>query len=157
MELDRVLTALRLIVEVEETGQLTELNISDLVKLVKDAEQGIEHDYCLICRTTGATQADPHVEQHHVAGKVVGEPDIPDTVTVCGDCHNYLSDHQRAWLIHSRDRAYRFSSYFFGWADIFDLLFVMSGVSSFKRLAEKFRSQGWHIRNNPRKGGNPEA
>jgi hypothetical protein len=144
---DRVLSALALAAEFEASLRL---NGFDLAKLFKDAEQSVRCDHCIICKAAQVTQADLRLEEHHIAGRVRGQPNFPDTVTVCGLCHEYLSDHQKDWLVHRRDSAHRLSSYLFGWADIFDLLYQKSGRPSFLSLARTFRSQGWHLRNNVR-------
>jgi hypothetical protein len=119
----------------------------DLPRLFKDAEQCVRADHCVVCQITQNPQGDSELEEHHIAGKTRGEPNFPDTITVCNRCHRYLSDHQRAWSSCSKNDAARLSSYFFGWADIFDLLYKLSGTSGFEKLAEKFRSQGYYIRN----------
>jgi len=146
MELDRVLTLLRLGIEVQESQRLPGFNIENLAKLVNDAEHYTRHDYCVVCLTAEVSQVSCRLEEHHIAGKVLGEPNFPDTMTVCDRCHGYLSDHQRAWLLCCKDEATRLSCYFFGWADVFDLLHRLSGTPDFERLAEKFRCQGYYIR-----------
>jgi len=146
MEPDRVLTALKLAVELQESKGLVVLKIENLVKLIKDEEHCTGHDCCVICQTAEIPQASCRLEEHHIAGKVLGEPNFPDTITVCGRCHGYLSDHQRAWLLCCKDDATRLSCYFFGWADVFDLLHKLSGTPDFERLAQKFRCQGYYIR-----------
>jgi hypothetical protein len=147
MEFDRVLTVLKLGIEVQELHGLAVFNIENLVKLVEDAEHCTRHDCCVVCLTAEVPQASCRLEEHHIAGKVLGEANFPDTMTVCDRCHRYLSDHQRAWLLCCRDEAIRLSCYFFGWADVFDLLRRLSGTPDFERLAEKFRCQGYYIRN----------
>jgi hypothetical protein len=147
MEPDRVLTVLKLGIEVQESQGLAAFNIENFVKLVKDAEQRIHSDCCVVCRIAQVPQANCRRKEHHLAGKVLGQPNSPDTMTVCDRCHGYLSDHQRAWLLCCKDDATRFSCYFFGWADVFDLLYKLSGTTDFERFAEKFRCQGYYIRN----------
>jgi hypothetical protein len=78
---------------------------------------------------------------------VRGEPNYPDSITVCTSCHESLSDVQRSWLVSSRDPATRLSCYFFGWADVFTLLAQKSGKKFFYELASRFRAKGHHIRN----------
>jgi hypothetical protein len=75
---------------------------------------------------------------------------FPDSITVCRQCHEDLSDHQKDWLVCGRSHSEKLSCYLYGWADIFDLLNQKSGRPCFLSLARKFRSQGWHIRNNAR-------
>jgi len=147
MEPDRVLTVLRLGTEVQESHGLATFTIENFAKLVKDAEQCIHSDCCEVCRIAQVPQASCRLQEHHIAGKVLGEPNYPDTMTVCDRCHAYLSDHQKAWLLCCKDEAVRLSCYFFGWTDVFDLLHKLSGTPDFERLAEKFRSQGYYIRN----------
>jgi len=147
MKPDRVLIASRLIADVEDERPVKNWN-ADLVRVIKDAEQSIEYDHCVICKIAQIPQRGSGLQEHHIAGKVLGRPNHQDTVTICDWCHKYLCDHQRAWLLCRRDNLIKLSSYFFGWADIFDLLFNLSGCSYFEELASKFRSQGWHIRNN---------
>ena len=151
MELDRALIALRLIMEMQETGRFNESVMSALIQLIKDAQQCVDHDYCVICRIAFFRQVSSTLQTHHVGGKVRGEPNFPDCLPVCGKCHKYLSNHQRSWLVNQADNAPRLSSYFFGWADVFDLIGRKSKASDFEELAEKFRSQGWYIRNNLRR------
>jgi predicted nucleic acid-binding Zn ribbon protein len=147
MQLDRVLLALMLAVDFSRSQEVRGV---DLAKLFKDAEQSVHLGHCVVCKIAQVPQTDSELEEHHIAGKVCGRPNFPDTVTVCGPCHEYLSDHQKDWLVHRRDSAHRLSSYLFGWADIFDLLCQKSGRPRFVTLARRFRSQGWHIRNNVR-------
>ena len=147
MELDRVLTALKLGIEVQESQGLPGFNIENFVKLVKDAEQCIHSDCCVVCRIAQVPQTSCRLQEHHIAGKVLGKPNYPDTMTACDRCHAYLSDHQKAWLLCCKDKATRLSCYFFGWADVFDLLHNLSGTPDFEKLAEKLRCQGYYIRN----------
>jgi hypothetical protein len=143
MENDRVLLALRLALEAGRSG---EPDILDFAKLFKDAEQCVTVDQCAVCRIAQVPQTNAELQEHHVARKT----NFPDTVTVCLRCHEHLSDHQKNWLVNEADMAHRLSSYLFGWADIFDLLNRKSGRPCFLSLARKFRSQGWHVRNNAR-------
>ena len=143
MEFDRVLSVLKLGIEVQESQGLAAFNIENLVKLVKDAEQCIHSDCCVVCRIAQVPQTSTELEEHHIAGKT----NFPDTLTACRRCHEHLSDHQKDWLVHRRDTVHRLSSYLFGWADIFDLLYGKSGRPCFLSFARKFRSQGWHTRN----------
>jgi len=145
MEFDRILLALRLVAEVET--HLPKPDNLNPAKLFKDAEQCVQYDHCIVCRLAETSQADSRLEQHHVAGKVLGSHNFPDTITVCDGCHEYLSDFQKAWLIMQADSATCLSSYFFGWMDIFNLLCQQTQSLYYCRLASKFRSQGWYIRN----------
>ena len=131
---------------VEASGS-TEPEGIDLPRLFKDAEQCVRANHCVVCQIAQAPQGNSELEEHHIAGKIRGDPNFPDTVTICGHCHEYLSDHQKAWLLCCKAEAARLSCYFFGWADIFDLLYKLSGASGFEKLAEKFRCQGYYIRN----------
>jgi len=144
LEHDRVLLAIKLVIESDEPGDLNGL---DLVGLFKDAEQCGHSDHCAVCEIAKVSQDGPELEEHHIAGKIRGEPNFPDTITVCLRCHEHLSDHQKDWLVDRNDPAVHLSSYLYGWADIFDLLYHKSDRPGFLRLARKFRSQGWHIRN----------
>ena len=148
MEQDRVLLALRLRTEL---GQSVKTNGLDLAKLFKDAEESARCEHCIICKAVQVTQADLRLEEHHVAGRARRQPNLPDTVTVCSHHHSWLNDHQRAWLLCSTDSLTRLSSYYFGWADVFDLMAKESGLLEFEKLAKKFRAQGAHIRNHPRR------
>ena len=142
-----MLLALKLAVEVSQSREGKNV---DLAELFKDAEQCVHLNYCVVCKIAQAPETDSELEEHHIAGRVRGQPNFPDTVTVCDSCHEYLSDHEKDWLVHHRDPTYRLSSYLFGWADIFDLLHAKTGRPSFLSLARRFRSQGWHRRNNVR-------
>lgn len=150
--IDRVLTALRLITEVEERGDgpatLRELI---LTRLIKDAEQSTRHDHCVICEVAGEHKRVSDLQQHHIAGKFNGRPNFEDIITVCSRCHDYLSDHQKSWLNSQRDPASKLVSYLCGWSDVFELLFSKTGLFYFRDLASKFRSQAWHLRNASRK------
>jgi hypothetical protein len=128
MQLDRVLLALNLAVQVSRSQEVKGV---DLAKLFKDAEQCVHLGHCVVCKIAQASQTDSELEEHHIAGRVRGEPNFPDTVTVCGLCHEYLSDHQKDWLVYRKNAAHRLSSYLFGWADIFDLLYQRSGRPCF--------------------------
>jgi len=144
MENDRVLLALRLALE---AGRSCEPDGLDFAKLFKNAEQCVHSDRCVVCGIAQVPQTNAELEEHHIAGRVCGQANFSDTLTVCRRCHEHLSDHQKEWLVPKRDVAHRLSSYLFGWADIFDLLNQKSGRPCFLSLARKFRSQGWHIRN----------
>ena len=72
MENDRVLLALRLRWRAGRSG---ELNGLDFAKLFKDAEQCVHRDHCAVCRIAQVSQdASPRLEEHHIAGKVRGQP-----------------------------------------------------------------------------------
>jgi hypothetical protein len=146
---DALLIALKLIAEVIEEEPLEGLEYCNLSKLLKDAQECLNFPYCILCHITGRwpRQKSIILQQHHVAGKVQGNPNQPDTISVCQRCHDYLSDHQRSWLLYRKDQVTRLSCYFFGWADIFELLSNKSGLLYFERLGARFRSQGFYIRN----------
>lgn len=148
--IDKLLTALRLIAEVDdEYRHLAKPVGLNVVKLLKDAEQRLNFHYCVLCQLTvpWPRQTNVELQQHHISGKVRAEPHCLDVVAVCNFCHARLSDHQRDWLIHRNGTPTRLSCYFFGWADIFDLLAYKSGYSYFEKIASRFRAQGYYIRN----------
>jgi len=140
---DLLLAVLRLMTEAIGDDQTLQSKISDLVKLFKDAEQSVSRDHCVVCRLANTDQGDCSLEQHHIAG----ESSFPHTITVCNGCHTYLSDHQKSWLILWQDSSLRVSSFFFGWAIIFDLLHMKTWLLGYERLATMFRAQGYYIRN----------
>ncbi len=144
---DLLSVALRLIIEAIGDDQNLQSKIPSLVKLLRDGEQCVSHDHCVICRNAEIDQTSRIIEQHHIAGRA----GLSCSTTVCRNCHEYLRDHQRAWLLCRRDKRSKLSSFFFGWADVFDLLAKRSGQLFYENLAEKFRAQGWHIRNNPQR------
>jgi hypothetical protein len=149
---DQTLMALRIMHQVT-IGDLTERMRSRIVKLIVEAERYSRHSKCQICELVPQLNTSPRqFQQHHVAGKVHGEPNYPDSITVCPDCHELLSDVQRSWLVSRKDPAMRLSSYFFGWADVFNLLAQKSGKKFFRELATRFRAKGYHIRNTVQKG-----
>ncbi len=125
-----------------DLDQPTQLNGFDFANLLKDAEQRVHYEYCVICKVAGLS-IDRNLEKHHIAGRV----NFHDTITVCSRCHDHLSDHQKYWLLRRNDKEFRSSAYIFGWADVFDLLHERTSSSYFLGLAQKFRSQGWRIRN----------
>lgn len=143
MPYDRVLLALQLAAELDESDPKG----VNLAKWLKDAEQCLHLDHCLICSAAQTPLIDCSLEEHHVAGRARGKPYLPDTVTICQPCHVNLTDYQKRWLVQTRDADHQLSGYLFGWADIFDLLYEKTGVSCFLRLGRKFRAKAWHLRN----------
>ena len=152
---DGFLIALRLVKESESDNKSQENPNLDIVNLLIDAKDCVERRFCILCQFVGvSSNTTSNLQQHHIAGKVYGQPNFHDTITVCDQCHNFLTDHQRAWLINLKDPPLRLSSYFFGWANIFDLLYYMSEISLFENLARRFRAKGYDIRNvQPRRHG----
>jgi hypothetical protein len=143
---DRILEAQRLIVEVDdESPRPKELNWVDFTALMKDAADRVNHGYCVICRIAG-TSGLPD-ELHHIAGKINGEPNLPDTIPVCVKlCHRQLSELHDAWYSRSTDLNTRLSCYFYGWSDVFLILHIRSGLPYFEKLAGKFRAKGRDLR-----------
>ena len=149
MEFDRILEARRLIAEVDdEATRSSELISLDLTNLLKDASDCKNRDYCVVCQIIGKP-ANPRtgLQEHHIAGKVYGQPNFSDTIPVCTDsCHRHLSEFHDAWYSRSTNTSTRLSCYFFGWADIFLLLHIRSGLPYFEILAAKFRAKGRDLR-----------
>ncbi|MGO9643680.1 MAG: hypothetical protein ACLPY5_02915, partial [Candidatus Bathyarchaeia archaeon] len=143
---DGFLIALRLVAESDNKSQ--EKSNLDTVKLLINAKHCVEQRFCTLCQFVGVpfVTSSP-LQQHHIAGKVYGQPNFYDTITVCDQCHSFLTDYQRAWLINRKAPPLRLSSYFFGWANIFDLLYYMSEISLFENLARRFRAKGYDVRN----------
>ncbi len=136
--------AVKLISQVEsEVKRLEEL---DLVKLIKNAEQQTNYNNCILCEISDIPKSNSKLEQHHITGKI----NYNDTITVCLECHEFLSDHQQDWLPIKKCKADLLPSYFFGWADIFDLLYNKTSSLYFLKLARKFRSQACHLRRTTR-------
>ena len=145
MKNDRVLMAIKLISEIEnEVERPEEL---DLVKLIKNSEQQTNYIDCILCEISGVSQSNSKLEQHHISGKI----NYSDTITVCLECHDFLSKHQKYWLPKKKNSPNRLSSYLYGWADVFDLLHTKTGITYFERLANKFCSQAYHLRINSTK------
>lgn len=132
--------ALKLIMQTAESETIKQ--IDEIIGLIKQAEQHIRYQNCATCKISGASQINQKLEEHHIGGKA----NFDDTVTVCLDCHDFLSDHQKAWLPTKKTRSNEIISYFLGWADIFDLLYKKTMVFCFLKLARKFRSQVYHLR-----------
>jgi hypothetical protein len=152
MQNDRILIALRLIAEVEDEARLfTKFKDHNIVKLIKEAEEAIPKSNCTLCHVSGKPQPTQKLEQHHISGKLRGIPIYPDTITVCPVCHAFLNDHQRSWLKNKKGNGDQSSNYFYGFADIFELLYNKTGQLYFGILARKFRSQAWHLRNSSTK------
>lgn len=150
---DRALEALRIMNQVMIGDPVTERTRSRIVEFVVEADTFNRHSTCQICELAAQLKTNPRqLQQHHVAGKVRGEPNYPDSITVCTSCHESLSDIQRSWLISRTDPATRLSCYFFGLADIFTLLAQKSGKKFFRKLASQFRAKGHYIRNRVQKG-----
>ncbi|MFC1506399.1 hypothetical protein ACFLQ6_04940 [Thermoproteota archaeon] len=145
MKHDRVLMAFKLTSEVDDEVKRPEE--FDLVKIIKNAEQQTIYDNCILCEISVVSQSDSKLEQHHIAGKI----NFNDTITVCLECHDFLSKHQKYWLPKKKSSLNRLSSYFYGWADVFDLLHNKTGSSYFENLANKFCSQAYHLRINSTK------
>ena|SRR5208282_1773550 len=144
--LDPFLTSQRIITECNAEISQQEPNVA--TKLMIDAKHCVERKSCTLCNCVGASGLTlDGLQQHHIAGKLHGQPNFNDTLTVCRLCHQFLTDHQRAWLLSRNEPSIRVSSYFFGWADIFDLLHCMSKKLLFKNLATRFRAKGYDIRN----------
>jgi hypothetical protein len=110
-----MLMALRIMNQVMIDGSATERIRSRIVKLAVEASDSSRHSICQICELVAQPKTNPRqLQQHHVAGKVDGEPNYPDSVTVCTSCHEWLSDFQRSWLVSRKDPATQLSYYFFG-------------------------------------------
>jgi hypothetical protein len=121
---------------------------SKVVRFLVEADRCSRHFACQICELVAQPKTSPRqLQRHHIAGKMHGEPNYPDSITVCAGCHKYLSDVQRSWLVFRKDPATRLSCYFFGLADIFTLLAQKSGKKFFHELASRFRAKGYHMRN----------
>jgi len=144
MEPDRVLLLLKLMLELDTSVIQSDL-LNSVVKVVKEAQLCVRSSYCVVCRIVRVKEGDPILQDHHVAGKVRGRPNFDDTTTVCSSCHESLCDRQKRW--HLTEPGYRLSSWFYGWADIFDLLYEKSESEFFACLARKLRSKGWDMRN----------
>ena len=125
---DRVQLAISWITEVEEkilfpAGMAT----AHPIRLVKEAEQCIAHESCVLCPSVHS-----NLEQHHVAGKA----NYPDTITLCEPCHDELSQiYQPTWLPWVLTPL---ACYVIGWRDIFHLIWVKTNNSYFLELAKKF-------------------
>ncbi|HYW01588.1 MAG TPA: hypothetical protein VE862_08970, partial [Candidatus Acidoferrum sp.] len=100
MDFDQILEARRLIAEVDdETTRPNELHSLDLTNLLKEASECKNPDYCVVCQIIGKS-ANPRtrLQEHHVAGKVYGQPNFSDTIPVCTEpCHRCLSEFHDAW------------------------------------------------------------
>jgi len=151
---DRALEALRIMNQVTIGDPATERIRSRTVEFVVEANGFNKHSTCQICGLAAQPPTNSgRVQRHHVGGKVHGEPNYPDSITVCVSCHKSLSDVQRSWLVSRKDPATRLSCYFFGWADVFTLLAQKSNKKEFfHKLASRFRAKGHHIRNRVHKG-----
>jgi hypothetical protein len=104
----------------------TGLGVPHPVRLVKEAEQQITRDSCIIC-----FEAPAILEQHHIAGR----DNSSDTVTLCLTCHGRLTTtFQPKWL----DRWPKLACYYFGWSDIFELLGQKTDQLYFHELSKKF-------------------
>lgn len=121
-------------------------DINKIVKLVKDATQNITNNFCVLCKIAGYSSSYDGLEQHHLAGKINSKPNFHDTLTVCLDCHRYLSDHQKEWLPTKKKKSSKIASYYYGWANIFDLLYMKTSLFHYMKLADKFRFYAYHLR-----------
>jgi hypothetical protein len=150
---DRVTAALILEAQVAHHLSLNQQVRSDVIRRIKNAERRVQNSGCIICWITGdyPRPLDLTLVQHHPAGKIRNVPNYPDTITVCGHCHQFLSDHQETWRACGRSLRTRLSSYLFGWADIFELFYNKSGEKYCEALARKFRAQGSYIRHSRQK------
>ena len=148
MSEDVFLIALRLIAEVSGNRSQEDPYL-DVAKLLSEAKGCARSGFCVPCRFVGVYNPAPtsKLQQHHIAGKVRGIPNLDHTITVCGQCHKFLTRRQLVWRFSSTDDSVRRSSYFFGWADVFDLFFQMSEVPYFENLAHRFRVEGHYVRN----------
>jgi len=118
----------------QQTPFPANLEIPHPIRLVKEAEQQITRENCLITPENHST-----LEQHHVAGK----DNFPDTVTLCLTCHSKLSNiYQPKWL----GRWSRLACYYFGWSDIFELLEQTSHEQYFHELSKKFTQNARYAR-----------
>lgn len=117
----------------------------DLISILENAEKRTRYDYCVVCKISGDWQMGfrNSLEEHHVAGRA----NYADTISVCGNCHAFLSDHQKTWLTIDEDESMRVSCYLYGLSDFFDLLFRRTSNTYLDQLASRFRSQGYYLRN----------
>jgi hypothetical protein len=81
----------------------------------------------MICGVT-----DSVLEQHHVAGR----SNYPDTITLCGTCHDELSQvYQPKWIQTQRKPL---TYYFLGWSDVFHVIWQKTGCPYFFELSKTF-------------------
>jgi len=84
---------------------------------------------CEICNSN------KKLEQHHVRGKKHGN----ETITVCHDCHEILTNKQRLWPDLNTENKDAFLE--LGLIDIYELKYEKTGKEIFKLIAEeKIRS-----------------
>jgi hypothetical protein len=120
LEVDRVQRAVALVVQLEERFPFPR-NISTPhpIVLIKQAEQQSVATRCMVCRVNGIA-----LEQHHIAGKL----NFPDTITLCKKCHDELTNiYQPKWLSWRDTERDPLECYFFGWSDIFHLVWHRTG------------------------------
>lgn len=129
---DRICIAIRLVTETKENSKNCS-SCSDIISLIKQAEQNWHSESCVLCNLLGE-QSYGNIEEHHLAGKL----NYPDTVTVCKICHQDLSEMQLKWLESERNNI---SSYLLGWADIFYILWIKSRKNFLRALSRKFTYQ----------------
>jgi hypothetical protein len=130
-EVDRVLRAVALVVQLEERFPFPRnLSTPHPIVLIKQAEQQSVATRCTVCGTNGVT-----FEQHHIAGKV----NSPDTVTLCKSCHDELTNiYQPKWLPWKDSERDPLECYFLGWSDIFHLIWQGTRHRYFLELSKTF-------------------
>jgi hypothetical protein len=130
-EVDRVQIAVGLVVQVEERFPFPEDGSTPHpMGLIKQAEQQSVATGCVVCGANGVT-----LEQHHIAGKL----NSPDTITLCEKCHDELTSiYQPKWLPWRNAERDPLECYFFGWSDLFHLLWQRTGRAYFFELSKAF-------------------
>jgi len=130
-EADRVLRAIALVVQLEELLQFPRnIPAPHPIVLIKQAEQRLTTTNCTVCGAHGVP-----LQQHHIAGKA----NSPDTITLCEPCHDELTNiYQPKWLPWRNAERNPLECYFFGWSDIFHLLWLQNRHPYFRELSKAF-------------------
>ncbi len=126
---DRIQLAASLIVQLEKRIHFpNDRSIIHPTQLAKQAQIQQQSAKCVICSSKS------NLEQHHIAGRA----NLPDTITVCKECHNELSCiYQPKWLLQDGERNPQ-EYYFLGLSDLFHLFWIKTQESYFHELAKVF-------------------
>ncbi len=136
LTIDRVQAAISKIVKVEEQIRTPkDAGIAHPILLIKEAEQQVVLDRCVICGHNGAD-----LEQHHVAGR----RNFSDTTTLCKRCHGQMSEIYQPKWIHQNPP--RLECYFLGWSDIFHLLWQKTRDPYFLELSKVFAQNARYVK-----------
>jgi len=128
----------------------------DAVELITKAEAPWTENAsitCIVCNIASQVES-AELENHHVAGRSNYET---VRIPVCLRHHQRLSVMQLKWLSQDASRSNQLACYFFGFSDLFYLLWEETRLVYFQELGKAFAYRGYYFRNQFLYGANDES